>query len=103
MPHRALACILAVAGAVNGFPMPPGASVSMEQTVVLGSQLSPAAHSAVERALSAVVSEAAGAPVVVTRVESTGVVTVKINVVTRNMKQFGYSLPLATNVQAQKF
>merc|ERR1712167_138889 len=39
----------------------------------------------------------------VTRVESTGVVTVKINVVTRNMKQFGYSLPLATNVQAQKF
>merc|ERR1719181_1522882 len=34
----------------------------------------------------------------VTRVESTGVVTVKINVVTRNMKQFGYSLPLATNV-----
>lgn len=33
----------------------------------------------------------------VTRVESTGVVKIKINVVTRNMKQFGYSVPVAGN------
>ena len=34
----------------------------------------------------------------VTRVESTGVVKVKINIVTRNMKQFGYSVPTAASV-----
>jgi len=40
----------------------------------------------------------------VTRVESTGVVKLKINIVTRNMKEFGYCLPLvAGNVNPREF
>jgi hypothetical protein len=39
----------------------------------------------------------------VTRVESTGVVTIKMNMVTRNMKQFGYTLGSGSNVTAQRF
>ena len=39
----------------------------------------------------------------VTRVESTGVVKIKINVVTRNMKQFGYTVPVATNAHPMTF
>jgi hypothetical protein len=39
----------------------------------------------------------------VTRVESTGVVKIKINTVTRNMKQFGYTLGSGSNITAQRF
>ena len=39
----------------------------------------------------------------VTRVESTGMVKIKINIVTRNMKQFGYSIPVSTNNHPLRF